>query len=381
MSVALLCPERPCSPKPDRSHPPEFHEASDDRATMAVVLQALRDLSSIPSIPAFPDRVLELVARAIPFDVGFYSEVESGAARCIVLTRPAPADLTVSAERFAACVAEDSVMRAALPVDGTARRSSDVLCRFDYCATPSYTEIYGPAGAEHLLAVSLESPPQVDVQLVLGRRDRDFAASERDLLQLLRPHLDQALGHLRRSDRLGRVLKVVAGGRPCVTVRIDALGEMTVLGGGGRACVQRWFPSGSLLHEDLHRWSDRQRLAYTARLRGAELTPVPEPRYAVRSLDVMLVANWRGSVVDGDLIDLEEVIVDGAELRALGLTAREAEVLALQMIGADAATIANRLGSRPATVKKQIENVYRKLGVHTRREAVTIALDAMIGAE
>ena len=163
-----------------------------------------------------------------------------------------------------------------------------------------------------------------------------------------------------------------------MTVRIADDGAVTVIG-GGRSAVARWFPTGSLLLDDLRDWIAVQRQNAVPGRRPADA--IPSDPYTIRSLDVLLVAHWRGASHDGDLVDLEEVVIDGTELRALGLTAREAEVLALQLIGAEAAAIAQRLGSRPATVKKQIENMYRKLGVHTRREAVTVALDAMIGAE
>ena len=55
------------------------------------------------------------------------------------------------------------------------------------------------------------------------------------------------------------------------------------------------------------------------------------------------MGHWRGPAVDGDVVDIEEVTSRGP--------------------------------------KKQIQNLYRKLGVHNRREAGTVALDAMIGAD
>jgi DNA-binding CsgD family transcriptional regulator len=53
------------------------------------------------------------------------------------------------------------------------------------------------------------------------------------------------------------------------------------------------------------------------------------------------------------------------------LTPREREVLALVAEGRSNAEIAQSLCVAPGTVRKHLENVYAKLGVHTRTAAVT----------
>ena len=55
------------------------------------------------------------------------------------------------------------------------------------------------------------------------------------------------------------------------------------------------------------------------------------------------------------------------------LTARELEVLRLAADGGSTATIAERLGISPATVKSHFEAGYAKLGARNRAEAVAIA--------
>lgn len=58
-----------------------------------------------------------------------------------------------------------------------------------------------------------------------------------------------------------------------------------------------------------------------------------------------------------------------------GLTPREREVLGLLRTGATTATIAEELGISTATVRNHLQNVFAKLGVHTRVEAVAHAND------
>ena len=53
-----------------------------------------------------------------------------------------------------------------------------------------------------------------------------------------------------------------------------------------------------------------------------------------------------------------------------GLTTREREVIALVADGLTNAEVAERLWISPGTVRRHLENVYGKLGVHTRTAAV-----------
>ena len=51
-----------------------------------------------------------------------------------------------------------------------------------------------------------------------------------------------------------------------------------------------------------------------------------------------------------------------------GLTAREAEVLALLADGADAAAVASQLVVSLSTADTHIRHIYAKLGIHSRQE-------------
>jgi two-component system nitrate/nitrite response regulator NarL len=55
------------------------------------------------------------------------------------------------------------------------------------------------------------------------------------------------------------------------------------------------------------------------------------------------------------------------------LSGREREVLAMLMDGLGAAAMANRLGTSVSTVRSQIGGVMTKLGVHSQREAISLA--------
>jgi DNA-binding CsgD family transcriptional regulator len=81
------------------------------------------------------------------------------------------------------------------------------------------------------------------------------------------------------------------------------------------------------------------------------------------------------------LVARQVVAVDGdpdvaVPADCLGLTGRELAVLRLLCEGHTGPAIAHRLGTAPATVRKHLENVYRKLGVHDRLMAYRVAQEA-----
>ncbi|HKI86764.1 MAG TPA: LuxR C-terminal-related transcriptional regulator [Thermoanaerobaculia bacterium] len=58
----------------------------------------------------------------------------------------------------------------------------------------------------------------------------------------------------------------------------------------------------------------------------------------------------------------------------LGLSDRELEILRLLASGKSSREAANELGIKYATVRNHVQNILRKLGVHSRVEAVSLAL-------
>jgi len=66
-------------------------------------------------------------------------------------------------------------------------------------------------------------------------------------------------------------------------------------------------------------------------------------------------------------------------LEALGLTAREAEILFWVAQGKTNSEIGTILHISPATAKKHLENIYAKLGTENRASATLLALEALAG--
>jgi DNA-binding CsgD family transcriptional regulator len=64
-----------------------------------------------------------------------------------------------------------------------------------------------------------------------------------------------------------------------------------------------------------------------------------------------------------------------ASLELIGLSKREAEVLFWIIKGKDTKAIALEMRINYSTVRKHLENIYRKLEVQSRTEAISIALE------
>jgi DNA-binding CsgD family transcriptional regulator len=69
-------------------------------------------------------------------------------------------------------------------------------------------------------------------------------------------------------------------------------------------------------------------------------------------------------------------VCDSQSLKSIGLTQREAEVLAWVAEGKSNKDVGLILGIRSVTVKKHLEHIFQKMGVETRTAAVAFALRA-----
>lgn len=71
---------------------------------------------------------------------------------------------------------------------------------------------------------------------------------------------------------------------------------------------------------------------------------------------------------------MPELSEENGSLELLGLTAREAEVLAYVSIGKTNKDVGEILKISPRTVQKHLQRIYAKLGVETRTAAAARAL-------
>jgi DNA-binding CsgD family transcriptional regulator len=227
---------------------------------------------------------------------------------------------------------------------------SNVLSRRELRRTPAYNLMLEPLGIKDILELRLRiGPPHRIAKFGFDRLGRDFTARDRAVLDVLHLHLVQLLRAGEARSRLRAALALHESTRAAI-VLLEADGRVEFASSAARELLERYFGApGEQLPAPLASW-------LRERLRGATSEPL-RVDVGDRYLSV--------EPVDGALL-LEE------QRRLPRLTAREREILDLVAEGRTNAEIAERLWVSPGTVRRHLENIYAKLGVHTRTAAVAV---------
>lgn len=232
-------------------------------------------------------------------------------------------------------------------------KASDFLTRRELHRTQLYGLALKPYGLDDMLGMRLRiPPPSRPKQFSLDRGGRDFSARDCAVLDFLNPHLVSLDRASKNRRRLHEALALHESTRTAL-VLLEADERVAFASSAARELIDRYFAeNGDRLPDSVVSWLRERRRAVTG-----------EP-LRVDAGDRSLVIEF----VDGALL------LD--ERRWLPrLTAREREILELVAEGRTNAQIAERLWVSPGTVRKHLDNVYAKLGVHTRTAAAAFARD------
>ena len=193
----------------------------------------------------------------------------------------------------------------------------------------------------------LRSPPSSGFKVFsFDRSGRDFSERDRAIVDLLHPHLVQLHRASESRRRLREALALHESTRAAV-VLLEADDRVAFASTGARELLDRYFgEKGVRLPASLALW-----------LRARRRTATGEP-LRIDADDRTLVIE----LVDGALLLEEQQLMPR-------LTAREREILDLVAEGRTNAEIAELLWVSRGTVRKHLDNVYAKLGVHTRTAA------------
>jgi DNA-binding NarL/FixJ family response regulator len=210
-----------------------------------------------------------------------------------------------------------------------------------------------PCGYEDSLSVRLRFPPPSPPKIfAFDRGGRDFSARDCALLDALNPHLVQLHRAHEARQRLREALALHESTQTAV-VLLEADDRVAFASTAARELLDRYFgENGAGLPESVASWLRERRRAATV-----------EPLH--------IDAGDRALVVElvNDALLLEE------RQWMPRLTAREREILDLVAEGRTNAEIAERLWLSLGTVRKHLNNVYSKLGVHTRTAAAAFVRD------
>jgi DNA-binding CsgD family transcriptional regulator len=311
------------------------------------LLRFVAEAESFGSDHPFSGEFLTQLGRLVPADwVGYTECSDDGSGHVLGLGFERPGDEgSYDGVDFAALV-ECPLFPRIWQSSRAVVKLSDVVSRRELSRTPTYKLVLEPFGIKDTLDLLIRSgSPRRIGKFGFDRIGRDFTARDRAVLDALSPHLVQLLRAAEARRRLRSALALHESTRTAV-VLLEADGRVEFASSAARELLERYFRErGAQLPALLASW-----------LRGATSEPL-RVDVGDRSLRV--------EPVDGALL-LEE------QRRVPRLTAREREILDLVAEGRTNAEIAERLWVSPGTVRRHLENIYAKLGVHTRMAAVAL---------
>jgi len=337
--------------------------ARDLHAALAFVDEA----HCFADLESFRGGILPGLEKLVPCDLVGYNEVDPGGGNALVVTHPDP-PLEFAGEVLSRLAHQHPLIMAQADGDDRTHKISDFLSSREFHALELYEDLYRHLDAEDQIAFGLPGPMVIGI--AMNRDRRSFSERDRALLELLRPHLAHAHARLRERARLSELIAVLERGLEESETAVLALGtDGAIVSAGGAALdlLRAYFPAagGSALPAEVAEW-----------LRGAP-GQSPAPLVVAGDRGRLTVREAAADSPRSLLVLEEERTATAEELRSLGLTRRQGEVLHLLARGAGTERIAAELFISPQTVRKHLEHIYRRLGVHTREAAVEAARKAV----
>ncbi|MFN8217155.1 MAG: helix-turn-helix transcriptional regulator [Solirubrobacterales bacterium] len=332
-------------------------------ADLRAALELVAEAHEFETLDGFRAGILPGLLRVLPADLAGYNEVEPGG-EAMVLTYPwqVPARANLELPRLAH---EHPLISVQANGDRRAYKISDFLSARQFRALELYRNLYSEIGAEDQIAFGLPGPRVIGI--AFNRDRRSFRERDRDLLDLLAPHLAQAYRRAVERERSADLLAALEAG-------LEEYSAALLLVGPGGTLEHAGEPARALLREHFGQGAGAAPPPPVAEWLAAG-APAPL-RAGGASARLLLHATPRPA--GGWVVRLEQERLPTPEaLVRLGLTPRQAEVLALLAAGEGVAAIAERLYLSRATVCKHLEHVYARLGVHSREQALARAREAM----
>jgi DNA-binding CsgD family transcriptional regulator len=341
--------------------------ASDVRA----ILRFVGDTYAAPAGSFRLDTIVRLRA-LVPSDMTAWVETRVG--RPEVEAVASPRDLLPDGPRRFALVRDEHpvLLHFERSRHGGAAKLSDFLGERRYHRTRIYQEFFRPAGVEHQMSIALPSTGPRLTRLTLNRARGDFSERDRLVLNLVRPHVAHARENAEVVERLAAERRGLEQAADAVDVGVVIVGKGRAAYANARARRQLaafFVADGRHLPDALIEWLDTHR-------RPARQDDVPRPRsplYVERDgsrLEVRALPD-----ADGHVLVLRERLtrIAAGPLESLGLTRRQAEVLAWLVQGKANIDIAAILAISPRTVARHVEAIFERLGVRSRTAAAAAA--------
>jgi DNA-binding CsgD family transcriptional regulator len=335
---------------------------------LRALLELVRRVGDAASVDEFAERCAAAVHDLIPADLTSYNELDPARGRAFVVSDPAINTPQLD-EDFARHMDDNPLVGHYWRThDPGSHTLSEFMTPRQLHRTALYDTVYASFGGEYMLGNQIAAPERVVLALAFFRQYRDFTARERALLDLAGPYL-------REAYRSAEMRGAFAG----LERALEDEGQgLIVLGRRGRV-VHATRRARDLLSTYFEPSDDPLPGLLAAWLRRIgsdnEFPPPAEPLIVERD-GPRLVARLLAGPPDVVQLKEEQVGLSAEAIVSLGLSRRENDVLVLVAQGVKDSEAARTLGITTRTVHKHLEQIYEKLGVHTRTAAAARAHEA-----
>jgi DNA-binding CsgD family transcriptional regulator len=217
-------------------------------------------------------------------------------------------------------------------------------------------------------------PPTDVLGFSLNRPQRSFTERDRLMLNFLRPHLAQAYANAQQYQVIQQNFSQLQ--QSCNVLGLVILDtELRIQSIAPQAAIwlDTYFTrSAAPLPDHLQSWIKHQIAHFSIPAELPKAIPPLRVEIADRQLTLRLIIEPQSARY---LLLLEEQpIGQSLALAILGLSPREAELLNGLIQGKNNQALAEQMGITTATVRKHLENLYRKLDASSRAEAIAAAI-------
>jgi DNA-binding CsgD family transcriptional regulator len=245
-----------------------------------------------------------------------------------------------------------------------------------------------PIGSDDMAAIAIYDfdnhlMPDINTyipQCILYRSWGKFTERDRLVLNLLQPHFIQAYQTVCQFQQLQQeVTQLKQSLEQTGVIFLDNWGQVKLMTSQAGIWLQSYFQSNggfNQLPEQLASWVKHQ----LDRIKTSKDISCPclplHLQQQNRQLTIRLAVDRPGEQYL--LLLAEEQILSWlTAIQLLGVSKKEAEVLSYMIQGQDNKAIAAQMNVNISTVRKHLENIYRKLGVKSRTEAIAVTLSKL----
>jgi DNA-binding CsgD family transcriptional regulator len=214
------------------------------------------------------------------------------------------------------------------------------------------------------------------------RNWNEWTERDRLILNLIQPHISQAHQSVRnlhwldqQIDRLNEIFDCTG------VILLDEQGYVEQISAQAACWLYDYCPTAYYsrqLPEPLHTWFINQLTQLNSQVNVLSPSLPPTVPLRIKQENRQLTIRFNANLGRRQYVLLlteEQSLSLQTAFELLGLTQREAEVLFRATQGLDNKAIAAQLNINVSTVRKHLENIYLKLQVSSRTEAVTRSLE------